>query len=65
MTTYLTSADAARVLDLSPSAVRLMARLGTLRVSARTEGGISLFRRKDVERLATRRTLLHRNPRRS
>ncbi|MFL5481255.1 MAG: helix-turn-helix domain-containing protein [Gemmatimonadaceae bacterium] len=65
MTTYLTSADAARVLDLSPSAVRLMARLGTLRVSARTEGGISLFRRQDVERLAARRTLLHRNQGRS
>jgi DNA-binding transcriptional MerR regulator len=55
MITYLTAADAAQVLGLSASSVRLMVRLGTIQVAAKTKGGISLFRQRDVERLARKR----------
>ena len=52
---FLSAADAARVLEVTPAAIRSMARRGALPVSAMTEGGIHLFRRKDVEALARRR----------
>jgi hypothetical protein len=52
---YLSVADASRVLGVTPQAVRLMIRRGTLHVSARTVGGIQLFRGEDVERLAVER----------
>ena len=52
---FLTSADASKVLGITPAAVRLIVIQGRLRVSAETEGGIRLFRRSDVERLAKRR----------
>lgn len=52
---FLSAADAARVLDLTPAAIRAMARRGALPVSAMTEGGMHLFRRGDVEALARRR----------
>ncbi len=55
MPTYLTSADAARTLGVTPAAVRQMERRGDLKVAARTEGGIRLFRRLDVDRLTARR----------
>jgi hypothetical protein len=35
--------------------VRLMIRRGVLPISAKTEGGIQLFRRHDVEKLASER----------
>ncbi len=52
---FLSTADAARVLNVTPAAVRLMARRGDLPISAMTEGGIHLFRRSAVEALARRR----------
>ena len=55
-TRYMSTADASRVLGVTPATVRLMARRGALPVSAMTEGGIHLFRRKDVDALARRRT---------
>jgi excisionase family DNA binding protein len=53
--TYLSTADAARVLGLTASAVRQMLRRGDLAVAAKTEGGIQLLNRRDVERLAIKR----------
>lgn len=55
MVRYLTAADASRLLGVTAATVRLMERRGDLKVAARTEGGIRLFRRLDVERLAKRR----------
>jgi DNA-binding transcriptional MerR regulator len=52
---FLSAADAARILDRTPAAIRAMARRGALPVAAMTEGGMHLFRRKDVEALARRR----------
>jgi len=48
-TKFLSTADAARVLNVTPAAIRLMARRGD------SEGGIHLFRRTAVEALARRR----------
>ena len=53
--TYLSVAEAGRVLGLTPAAVRMMERRGSLRPAARTEGGVRLFRRVDVEALGRRR----------
>lgn len=47
---FLTAADAARILDLTPSGVRLAANTGRLRVAAMTPGNVRLFSREDVER---------------
>lgn len=55
MDMYLSVADASRILGVTPQAVRLMIRRGTLLVAARTEGGIQLFRREEVTRLAAMR----------
>jgi len=55
VTRFLSTADAARVLNVTPAAVRLMARRGDLPVAAMTEGGIHLFRRTAVDALARRR----------
>jgi DNA-binding transcriptional MerR regulator len=52
---FLSAADASRVLGVTPATVRLMARRRDLPVAAMTEGGMHLFRRKDVEALARRR----------
>ena len=52
---YLSTADASRVLGVTPSAVRLMVQRGELPVAAMTEGGIHLFERTAVEALARRR----------
>jgi excisionase family DNA binding protein len=54
-TQFLSSADASRVLGVTPATIRRMVRRGDLRAAAMTEGGIHLFRRKDVEALARRR----------
>jgi DNA-binding transcriptional MerR regulator len=55
METLLSPADASRVLGVTTQTVRLMERRGALKVVARTEGGIRLFRRGDVEQLAAER----------
>jgi predicted transcriptional regulator len=56
----LSTADAARLLGVTPAAVRLMITNRRLKVAAETEGGIHLFRRSDVEKLASRRELARR-----
>jgi DNA-binding transcriptional MerR regulator len=53
--TFLSVADASRILGVTPQTVRLMIRRGTLIVSARTVGGIQLFSQDEVERLAAER----------
>ena len=55
MERFLTAADAARILEVTPATVRLMHRRGTLAAAAETEGGIRLYRRRDVEKLAHQR----------
>lgn len=55
MEMYLSVADVARVLGVTPQMVRLLARQGTLVPAARTVGGIQLFRQEDAERLAAER----------
>lgn len=44
----LSTADAARVLDLTPNAVRAAAKTGRLKVAQETVGGIRLYRHADV-----------------
>lgn len=51
----LTAADVARILGVVPATVRVMALSGRLHPVAVTEGGIRLFQRVDVERLAAQR----------
>jgi DNA-binding transcriptional MerR regulator len=55
MADFLTAAGAGRILGVTPSAVHLMVQRGELRVASRTEGGILLFTRVDVETLASLR----------
>jgi len=55
MDLYLSVADAARILGITPQTVRLMIRTGKLAIAARTVGGIQLFRQEEVERLALER----------
>jgi hypothetical protein len=52
---FLTASDAARVLGITPGAVRLMLKRGALPVAERTVGGINLYLRDDVYRLAEER----------
>ena len=52
---YLTPADAALLLRVTPATIRQLVRRGELRVAATTERGGRLFQRKDVEALALRR----------
>jgi DNA-binding transcriptional MerR regulator len=54
--TYLSAADAARVLGVTPATVRLMHHRGDLPLAAKTEGGVHLFSRVAVERLAVSRS---------
>jgi excisionase family DNA binding protein len=57
MDLYLSVADAARILGVTPQTVRLMIRRGTLPVVAKTVGGIHLFRREEVDQLAEQRAV--------
>ena len=50
----MTAADAGRILSLSVDMVRVLARDGRLPFT-RTVGGVRLFRRVDVENLASER----------
>ncbi len=52
---YLTPADVARRLGVTPAAVRAMEQRGTLRAVGRTERGGRLFSAADVTRLARKR----------
>lgn len=54
MDELLSVSDAARILGVTPTTVRLMERTGQL-PALRTAGGMRLFQRVDVERLATAR----------
>lgn len=58
---FLSAADAARVLDVTPAAVRLMAKTRILPVAAMTKGGIRLFNPADVAALASERRGLKRS----
>ncbi len=55
MERLLSTADAARILGVTPATVRLMERQGRLPSAGRTQGGIRLFRRAEVRRVATLR----------
>ena len=55
MERFLSVADAARLLDLTPARVRQLLRSGDLQAAAETAGGIRLLRRSDVAMLARRR----------
>ncbi len=50
----LTTGDAARILGVSADSVRVYERAGRL-AATRTAGGVRLFTREDVERLAGER----------
>jgi len=54
---FLTTMDAARLLNRSPETVRLYERRGQL-PAIRTAGGQRLFRRKDVEKFAREKNSL-------
>jgi DNA-binding transcriptional MerR regulator len=57
MDQLMETAEAGRVLKVTPAMVRLLARQGKLRAAALTGRGQRLYRREDVEGLAkTRRT---------
>jgi len=51
MSEYQTTNDAARILKRAPATVLYYERTGRLKAE-RTESGVRLFRRADVERLA-------------
>lgn len=51
----LSTSDAARILDVTPATVRLMHRRGELPATVQTAGGMHLYRRSEVERLAAAR----------
>lgn len=53
--TLLESADAARLLNVTPTAVRAMARKGRLRVAFETPRGARLFQADDVLALRVER----------
>jgi DNA-binding transcriptional MerR regulator len=54
---YLSTADAARLLGVTPAAVRGTARRGALPVATTTESGIRLFHRAEVAALARKRAM--------
>ncbi len=51
----MTAGDASKILNIVPATVRLLADAGKL-PAVRTERGMRLFRREDVERLAAERS---------
>lgn len=52
MERYLSANDAARILNVTTQTVHIMVQRGDLRVAGKTESGIRLFTRDDVEELA-------------
>jgi excisionase family DNA binding protein len=59
---FLSVADASRLLGVTPQTVRLMIRRGTVRVAAKTVGGIQLFRLEEVERVVAERQVRQVSP---
>jgi DNA-binding transcriptional MerR regulator len=55
MKEFMTPADVARQLSLTPAAVRAMEKRGTLQAAAKTVRGGRLFRAADVTALARKR----------
>ena len=51
---FLLTNDAARLLNVSPQTIRVWERAGRL-AAVKTAGGVRLFDRRDVERLARER----------
>lgn len=62
MDVYLTTGDTARLLGLSQAGVSALVSRRQLPIAARTESGLRLFRRVDVERVGQE---LVRRPRRT
>ena len=56
MEEFLTKADVAKVLGITPAAVVFLERKGLL-AATRTKGGVRLFKASDVAELATEREL--------
>ena len=52
---FLTSGDIAKILDVSNQHVYWLVKQGRLPVASRTAGGIRLFRRSEIERIAIER----------
>jgi DNA-binding transcriptional MerR regulator len=52
---FLLTADVARLVGVTPAAVRAAAISGRLAVAATSEGGVRLFRRTDVEQFCRER----------
>lgn len=52
---FLTTGDVAKLLGVTNQYVQLLARQGKLPVADATAGGIRLFRRSDIERIAVER----------
>ena len=52
---YLSVAEAGRLLLLTPAGVRRLAKEKILKTAAKTEGGMRLFTRADVDALARQR----------
>jgi|GEM_PF-6937812 len=59
---YLTASDVAKRLGVTPGAVRLMQQRGRLACAERTEGGIHLYLRTEVDRLVVERASAKRGP---
>jgi DNA-binding transcriptional MerR regulator len=54
---FLTASDVGRALGLTPGAIRQMYKRGDIAVAERTEGGVNLFLRSEVERVRASRDL--------
>lgn len=62
VTEFLTPAEAARILNLTPDGVRLAADTGRLPVAARTASGRRLFSREQVEAFKRDRARRRKSP---
>jgi hypothetical protein len=60
-TDFLLSADAARIVGVTPASIREAALAGRLVVAATTAGGVRLFRSADVEAFRRQRAKTRRN----
>lgn len=54
--TYLLTSDAARLLDVTPAAVRAATQRGRIRPVAVTERGVHLYARDEIKRYARERS---------
>ena len=60
---YIQSGEAARIPQLGPDMVRYLERTGRLPAAIKTERGVRLFLRRDVELLARQRAASSHTPR--